>query len=223
MIKLTCRCIFSSRKFFSHMLTFLVDRVALQACTRRQCRYLRAGTHRPQLRPLSKNRIASASIIVFSVGLGIYLVWPSSSRHALSSSTLPLSPYHFTPVTVESSEGNPLDSTTKVITIRIPPSLLPESSFLQPIHSVYIKDDDIQVERPYTPLFGIEQNGEAAGRATFWIKRYPQGEVGRWLHSKRVGDVLEIRGPVSTWDYVKEMENGNKWDEIIMVCDFPLS
>jgi cytochrome-b5 reductase len=194
-----------------------VGRAVLQACIWRQCRYLRAGTRLPQPGALSKNRVATASIIVFSVGFGVYLVWPSSSRHALTSSTLPLSPYHFTPVTVESSEANPLDSSTKVITIRIPPSHLPESSFLQPVHSVYIKNDDMQVERPYTPLFGIEQDGEAAGRATFWIKRYPQGEVGRWLHSKRVGDILEMRGPVSTWDYVKEMENGNKWDEIIMV------
>jgi cytochrome-b5 reductase len=158
-----------------------------------------------------------AGMTIFSIGFGAYLAWPSSSRRALTSSSLPLSPNHFTPVTVESFETNPLDPSTKIITFRIPPALLPENSFLQPIHSIYVKDDDIQVERPYTPLFGIEKNRDAAGRATIWVKRYPQGEVGRWLHSKRVGDVLEIRGPILTWDYAKEMENG-KWDEIIMVC-----
>lgn len=194
-----------------------VRRAPLQACFRVPCQHLHARARVP--RPtLSKGRIAAASVTVISIGLGGYLAWPSSSRRALTSSSLPLSPNHFTPVTVESSKTNPLDPSTKIITIRIPPTLLPpECSFLQPIHSIYIKDDDIQVERPYTPLFGIEQSRDAASLATFWVKRYPHGEVGRWLHSKRVGDVLEIRGPVPTWNYAQEMEDG-KWDEVIMVC-----
>ena len=191
---------------------------SLQSCVRLQCRYLRTGACVSQHRHHSKSRIAAASIALV-VGFGAYLAWPSSSRRASTSSSFPLSPYHFTLATVESSEANPLDPSAKLITVRIPRDLLPESSFLQPVYSIYVKDDDIQVERPYTPLFGIEQDGDGTGQATFWVKRYPQGEVGRWLHSKRVGDVLEIRGPVPTWDYAKEMESG-KWDEIIMVSSF---
>jgi len=79
---------------------------------------------------------------------------------------------------------------------------------LDPIWSVYIKDDDIQVERPYTPLEGIDEEG----RMLFWVKKYEKGEVGRWLHSKKVGDMIEIRGPLKTWiwqDYA--------WDEVFMI------
>lgn len=165
-----------------------------------------------------RSRLVAFTLASAFVGFGTYLVWPSPSRRARVSASLPLSPFHFTPVTVESSEPNPLDPTTKIITLRVPPELLPSDKYsLRTVHSIYIKDDDIQVERPYTPLYGIEKEGEAIGRAVLWIKRYPHGEVGRWLHSKRPSDQVEIRAPVTTWDYVKEMEN-HKWDEIIMVC-----
>jgi cytochrome-b5 reductase len=83
-----------------------------------------------------------------------------------------------------------------------------KTSPLVPIWSVFIKDDDIQVERPYTPLEGIDEHG----RMLFWIKKYPKGEVGRWLHSKKVGDQVEFRGPLSTWPW-----NEDAWDEIVMV------
>ena len=46
----------------------------------------------------------------------------------------------------------------------------------------------------------------------FWIKRYVKGEVGRWLHSKRVGDKLEIRGPLKSYPWVDQL-----WDEVILV------
>ena len=74
--------------------------------------------------------------------------------------------------------------------------------------SIYVKDDDIQVEREYTPLEGIDEQGQMK----FWIKRYPKGEVGRWIHSKRVGDKIEIRGPMRTYPWVDGL-----WDEVVMV------
>jgi cytochrome-b5 reductase len=83
---------------------------------------------------------------------------------------------------------------------------------LAPIWSIYIKDDDIQVERPYTPLEGVSEDG----RMLFWIKKYEKGEVGRWLHSKNVGDTIEIRGPLKTWLWQE-----GAWDEVVMVCSNP--
>jgi cytochrome-b5 reductase len=52
----------------------------------------------------------------------------------------------------------------------------------------------------------------------FWIKKYPDGEVGRWLHSKKVGDTIELRGPLQTWKWEDVV-----WDEIVMVrmCEMP--
>jgi cytochrome-b5 reductase len=87
------------------------------------------------------------------------------------------------------------------------------SSF-DPIWSIFIKDDDIQVERPYTPLFGIDEKGTIK----LWVKRYSRGEVGRWLHSKRAGDTIEIRGPLQTFPFRE-----GKWDEVVMVCAPPSS
>ncbi len=66
------------------------------------------------------------------------------------------------------------------------------------------------LERPYTPLYACDENGTIK----LWIKRYPRGEVGRWLHSRRTGDTIEIRGPINTFPF----QHG-KWDEIVMVCD----
>ena len=111
-----------------------------------------------------------------------------------------------------SSESHGSD--TKLIRLVVSPNLLPpddvsDPSF-HPIWSVFIKDDDIQVERPYTPLQGIDEQG----RMLFWIKKYPKGEVGRWLHSKAVGDQVELRGPLKTWSWKED-----EWDEIIMVCE----
>jgi len=80
---------------------------------------------------------------------------------------------------------------------------------LAPIWSVYIKDDDIQVERPYTPLEGLDEDG----CMKFWVKKYEKGEVGRWLHSKNVGDTIEIRAPLKTWNW-----KDDPWDDVVMVC-----
>lgn len=161
-------------------------------------------------RPLStasfrppKTRLVILSSV--ALGLGTYLAWPTESRSAPTSSQLPLRYSHFTPVTVESSEPSSLS--TKLITLALPSRLLP-SEGLKPIHSIYVKDDDIQVERPYTPLYGIQKDG----KIRVWVKQYPHGEVGRWMHSKKPGDVIEIRGPVPTWTW----EDG-QWDEIVMV------
>ena len=144
--------------------------------------------------------------------LSIYF-WPQAFQR--SDYGTPLSLSHFTPATISSCEITGDD--TKLITLTIPPSLFPRAGdrCLDPIWSIFVKDDDIQVERPYTPLRGVD----AHGRMTFWIKKYPDGEVGRWLHSKGVGDVVEIRGPSKTWEWKEGV-----WDEVIMVGDlFELS
>ncbi|KAI0347175.1 ferredoxin reductase-like C-terminal NADP-linked domain-containing protein [Trametopsis cervina] len=139
-----------------------------------------------------------------------YFFWPDVSRSAPTYADVALSPAHFTPVTVTASEPCS-DPNTRLMTLTVPQHLLPplDGSVFAPIWSIFIKDDDIQVERPYTPLEGIDE----AGRMKFWIKRYPRGEVGRWLHSKNVGETIEIRGPLRTWTWLEE----GGWDEVVMV------
>ncbi|KAF9008747.1 ferredoxin reductase-like protein [Cyathus striatus] len=160
----------------------------------------------------SRNKVAtSAFALAFTVGVAAYFFLPDQSRAAPTSTNKHLSPAHFTQATVIASE--PSGPNTKLITVAIPKHLIPPSHDpatcgFSPIWSVCIKDDDIQVERAYTPLHGMNDDGQMQ----LWIKRYPNGEVGRWLHSKQVGEQIELRGPLMTW-----MWRDNNWDEVIMI------
>ena len=120
----------------------------------------------------------------------------------------PLCPSRFIPTTlIESVDVSP---NTKLLTLSVPKeSLPPDYRDFAPIWSIFIKDSDIQVERPYTPLHRIDENGHIE----FWVKKYEHGEVGRWLHSRQVGDSVEIRGPVHTWS---ELWHNGRWDEVVM-------
>jgi hypothetical protein len=113
-------------------------------------------------------------------------------------------------VTVVSNENS--GPNTKILRLRVSPNLIPKDGQdpigFGPIWSVYIKDDDIQVERPYTPLESIDEDGNMV----LWIKKYPRGEVGRWLHLKKPGETIEIRGPLKTWPW-----KDGEWDEVVMV------
>ncbi|KAI6004080.1 hypothetical protein EDD15DRAFT_2156765 [Pisolithus albus] len=118
-----------------------------------------------------------------------------------------LNPSHFTPATL--IESTQTSSDTKLLTLSLSPDSIPQDrQESASIWSVFVKDDDIQVERPYTPLEGIDESG----KMSFWIKKYEHGEVARWLHSKQVGSAIELRGPVKTWTW-----KDGAWDDIIMV------
>lgn len=120
---------------------------------------------------------------------------------------LTLSPSHFTRTLIVHSEDAGLDA--KLITLQLPEQALTPQTTLQPIWSVFIKDHDIQVERPYTPLEGASKN-----TLKFWIKKYDHGEVGKWILSQPVGGSIEIRGPVNTLN----LEGfGKHWKRVIMV------
>ncbi|KAG9005379.1 hypothetical protein FRB90_010401 [Tulasnella sp. 427] len=159
-----------------------------------------------------KVAFATGGLVLSAATLGLVFYEISGgftpSRSASTSSTLPLSPKHFTPVQVVSSEKSDSLGQHKLIKLKLAKELRPPSSTLAPVFSVYLKDSDIQVERAYTPLKGLDENGEMM----FWIKRYENGEVGRWFHRRTVGEQVEIRGPTRTFDW----EDG-KWDEVVLI------
>lgn len=162
-------------------------------------------TSRYRLRLSTLAFLTTTSALVSS-----YFLWPSKYRGSPTLSQQPLSPSYFIPVTI--SENSQAGPELAVLTLSIPSESHPSeehTSSLDPIWSIFIKDDDIQVERPYTPLFGIDEEGVIK----LWVKRYPRGEVGRWLHSKQAGDTIEIRGPLKTFPF-----HQGKWDEVVMVC-----
>ena len=142
-----------------------------------------------------------------AVGFAAYFSLRQKSQSVPTSANVRLSPSHFTPATLTLSQAS--GPNTKLLTLAIPSHLLSSPDALLPIWSIYIKDDEMQVERPYTPIEGLDKKGQM----TFWIKKYPNGEVGRWLHSKNVGTVVEVRGPVKNWIW-----QDGVWDEVVMVC-----
>lgn len=154
--------------------------------------------------------------ILYVSGLGVvsaslyYILVNGPSRSAPTSSTAQLAPTHFTPATLTASI--PCTPYTKLLTFKLPSHLIPDANTRMPIFSIYVKDSDIQVERPYTPLEGIDAQGEMH----FWVKRYQGGEVGRWLHERKVGDQIEVRGPIPNWKW-----QDGEWDEIVMVRIWP--
>ncbi|KAG8734397.1 hypothetical protein FRC11_002339 [Ceratobasidium sp. 423] len=185
-----------SRCYFSHRATSVKS----------PCRLNSTSTTAPDKPPLiSRSSTWISAFIVVGAGLGLY----TFASNKTSAGSTPLSDLRFTPLKIISSR--PASENSKIITLAVPPHLMPEEPALAPIFSVYIKDSDIQVQRPYTPLRGIDDDGNM----NFWIKRYADGEVSRWLHGKNEGDELEVRGPVRTFDF----KDGD-YDEIVMtpVC-----
>jgi cytochrome-b5 reductase len=174
--------------------------------------------------PRGSRRTLLVALGASGLGLAAYLLQPTEPRGAPTDTRAPLSTAHFTPTTLVASV--PTGPDTKLLTLQLPAYAIPPapassdddasrvasgnasvSPPLKPVWSIYIKDADIMVERAYTPLEGLD----AAGRLTLWVKRYPRGEVGRWLHTQNVGDTIEIRGPFPTWPFQED------WDEIVMV------
>ncbi len=113
---------------------------------------------------------------------------------------------HSPPVEILSSETT--GSNTKLLRLKIPERILPDISFPHPIWSIFIKDSDIQIERPFTPLEGANENGELQ----LWVKKYRDSEMGRWIHSRPEGESVEIRGPHQTWAWKEDT-----WDRVVMV------
>jgi hypothetical protein len=153
------------------------------------------------VRTLVLSALAGATVAFF--------IWPDDYRGAPTVAHEPLSATHFTTVTVTATEH--CGPSLKLLTLCVPPKCLPEnvnSLALDPIWSIFVKDDDIQVERPYTPLEGIDSNG----CIKLWVKKYQHGEVGRWLHTKEPGDKIEVRGPIRTLP-----TSNADWDEVVLV------
>jgi cytochrome-b5 reductase len=186
-----------------------------------RCRARQLTTLQANQRPRLPRYIGAALLATLASAASAYLLLPSApSRAAPTLAREPLSVDYFTPsVVLESKDATP---DTKIITLRVDPTLIPprlvpstnetdsEERTHRPIYSVFVKDSDIQVERPYTPL----ECADEEGKMHFWIKKYEKGEVGRWLHARKVGDTVELRGPELSWDWSWRQDD---WDEVVMV------
>ncbi|KTW26692.1 hypothetical protein T552_02699 [Pneumocystis carinii B80] len=76
-----------------------------------------------------------------------------------------------------------------------------------PIQNVLLKNSDIQIQRYYTPIY------ISPTKVVLLVKFYEDGEVSRWIHRKRVGDRIELRGPFLEWQW-----NDNKWKNVLFIA-----
>jgi cytochrome-b5 reductase len=172
------------------------------------------GPSSPQ--PITWGGRAPFGLRVLAVGstlLAFYFTyWTSTGKTSERPPDLNLST--FTQAVVHSITHDPPELGSKadhmVVRMAIPQQLLPKdgSHLARAIHHIYVRDDDMQVERPYTPLSGIQ----ADGKMVFWVKKYPGGEVSNWISRRKRNENVGIRGPVLQWDW-----RSGPWDEIIMV------
>jgi NAD(P)H-flavin reductase len=125
---------------------------------------------------------------------------------------------------------NPAEpSDHKLLSLRLPagePAAVADAPLVERlrIRSVYIKEPSLVIERAYTPLYDTMPGtvsraaAEARSRGTLelLVKRYADGELGRYLFRLGGSSGVEVRGPVATWD-VRRDSGGVLPDEIVLV------
>ncbi|CAO3608041.1 unnamed protein product [Cunninghamella blakesleeana] len=101
---------------------------------------------------------------------------------------------------------------TVQLRLQIEKNQIPSGEQPYPIPScVYIKDDHIQIMRPYTP---INSNPYKDGFIDLIVKRYPGGSVSKTLSSTSLNDSIFVRGPmIEEYQY-----KSNTKDEIGMIA-----
>ncbi|KAG0226347.1 NADH-cytochrome b5 reductase [Actinomortierella wolfii] len=192
------------------------------------------GTNANAKAPKPTNR--AANLVTFfaatMIGLGAYV-------YQYQKTGLPWNPFSGSPRSLNTEKWTPilLKNITKVSThTSLFEFELPEPCEIPITSAIYVKDDQIQAMRAYTPIHtwpgahsgGDESDtdGESSGsgdvttqkvsKIQFLIKRYSEGQVSRFLHAARPGQRIEMRGPVVIWPASEtDLEN---WEEIGMIA-----
>ncbi|KAF0275249.1 hypothetical protein FOG50_03977 [Hanseniaspora uvarum] len=86
--------------------------------------------------------------------------------------------------------------------------------------SIQVKQPQIHVVRHYTPLplkhidtddgsiqLKVLEDGDDSGKMMFYIKKYDNGEVARWISKLPIGDEIEIRGPYIDYQFPESPED----------------
>ncbi|KAF9287699.1 NADH-cytochrome b5 reductase [Linnemannia elongata] len=167
----------------------------------------------------SKTSNAITFLAASSLGIGAYLYqW---NQHRSSSGVLSSNPFFdffstSPPETLTTEKWTPIQLTkitkvsdhTSLFEFQLPsPCTIPISS------AIYVKDDQIQAMRAYTPVHSTEQE---QGTVQLLIKRYSEGQVSRFMHDAKEGQRIEMRGPVLIWPGGRE--DLKQWDEIGMIA-----
>lgn len=168
---------------------------------------------------------SAANAITFlaatAIGLGAYFYQWNKHRSFVSDSSHSgskegISTESWTPVLL--TKITPVSRHTSLFEFELPaPTTIPITS------AIYVKDDEIQAMRAYTPIhtvpdWHVQQEGEEGDRVSsvqLLIKRYSEGQVSRFMHSAQPGQKIEMRGPVLIWPGSRQ--DLEKYDHIGMV------
>ena len=78
-----------------------------------------------------------------------------------------------------------------------------KESWDKSIWNMEVKQPDISVTRPYTPLPPqIDATGEVKEGFRLLVRNQEQGEVSPWIHRKAIGASLRMRGPFEEYELV---------------------
>ncbi|KAJ2656974.1 hypothetical protein IWW48_004746 [Coemansia sp. RSA 1200] len=123
-----------------------------------------------------------------------------------------LTPEKYTPFTLVAKERLTHDTARFRFRVNRPrfdgdQEKLVDSMVEQGVWAVDVKDHAVQTFRTYTPVaYHVsesvdEDTGARHGHMDLVVKRYPSGSVSRFLHDTRVGDQVEMRGPILSWPF----------------------
>ena len=155
------------------------------------------------------NAVTFLAATAIGIGAYLYQLNKNSQGGIFSSLSSPegLTTEKWTPILL--TKITKVSDHTSLFEFQLPkPCIIPISSV------VYVKDDEIQAMRAYTPVHSTEREQDTL---QLLIKRYNEGQVSRFMHSAKPGQKVEMRGPVLIWPGSRS--DLERWDEIGMVCD----
>ncbi|KAH0609737.1 uncharacterized protein H6S33_012283 [Morchella sextelata] len=151
----------------------------------------------------SKNlALAAAAATLTTLAAGTYTY--TTTRTPTST----LNPHTFTPYTLTTKTPISAGPTPTSIFTLTPTSPSPPLPFTTGILSLQIKQPQLQIARPYTPLPPPPEKDD--GTIRLLIKREPGGEMSRYLYSLPEGAAVELRGPQVDYVYTPSDLSGER-------------
>ncbi|GAA5981392.1 hypothetical protein JCM10908_004092 [Rhodotorula pacifica] len=142
---------------------------------------------------------------LLTAGFGFFALWEEAPT---------LGGDRWTAVKIKSV--TPLTPETSLFRLEVPKSVLPPAfssdPTARPILSLYVKEPSLQIQRAYTPLTAASFDPKGPAELDLVVKRYPDGELSRYMHRLGPGSELNVRGPSVTWWYRRQ-----DWDEVVFV------
>lgn len=78
-------------------------------------------------------------------------------------------------------------------------ALIPDAQRMVIPSHIVVKDDTCQIARSYTPI------SYSNNQFDILVRKYEQGSVSKFIHALTPGDRVEMRGPIQTFPYKRDM------------------